>query len=445
MKPPTWTDAGKQAGVHGISRPCASDESGAVPDVHAGPRVRAATIKDFLKRSALVCLIVVVGACLLLALQALSKAPGVFLDFENFYTAGMILHRGYAKELYDLPLQEKIERRTAPQAPFQPFVHPPPEVLLFLPLARFPFHTAFLLWSGFNLVLLAFGLYCLRHTRSKLNSDGLLLWAVIIVPLVAAPLALGQDSLLLLPIFLLAFFALKRGQERAAGLILGVGLFRFEIMLPFIFIFFLRRRWKVLTGFLGAAIVGLFVSLALVGGAGLVGYGELLMSVGSSNGGVYGTAAELTLMPDIRGLLHMLVGGALPGPYLFLLSVLGSLLLLCWAAWKFSSISAPDDQGFTLQFCLGTVVALLASYPLFNHELTPLILVAYLGLAHEHTAGARGILRGRSGTALLLLFSLLLVIGPDFGLRALGVVTIVLLGFCAWLSQEISTLRIRAA
>ncbi|HVB99350.1 MAG TPA: hypothetical protein VNJ12_08490, partial [Candidatus Dormibacteraeota bacterium] len=78
----------------------------------------------------------------------------------------------------------------------------------------------------------------------------------------------------------------------------------------------------------------------------------------------------------------------------------GTLLLLFWAAWEFRHVSDPANSSFDLEFSLATVAALLASYHLFVHELTPLIVTGFL-------------------------------------IRSFSVLFIVLLGLMVWLSQEI--------
>jgi len=49
------------------------------------------------------------------------------------------------------------------------------------------------------------------------------------------------------------FHLLKNGRDFRAGAILGLGLFKFQFIVPFALIFLLRRRWKFMRGFVATA------------------------------------------------------------------------------------------------------------------------------------------------------------------------------------------------
>src|SRR5207247_2806967 len=52
----------------------------------------------------------------------------------------------------------------------------------------------------------------------------------------------GQDSLILLLMFACAFISLKRGWPFWAGLLLGLGLFRFRLVVQFMFLLGLHKQ-----------------------------------------------------------------------------------------------------------------------------------------------------------------------------------------------------------
>jgi hypothetical protein len=396
---------------------------------------------SIVKRLALVALAGIALACLLFMLNVMVHDRSGTLDFANFYTAGRILHQGSGKHLYDLALQEKVEREVAPGGPFLPYYHPPFEAWFFAAFAFFSYPHAFLLWALMNLVLLALIAWLLRFTGYRLGSEGHLVWLAICLPLVTGVLVLGQDSLFLAPAFLLGYLALKRRRDFAAGLALGLGLFRFEILLPFAFVFLLRRRWKVVAGFSAAGLVALGASVAAVGWAGIVRYVEALVAVGGA-ASHWATGADASTMPSLRGGLIALLGPAFPHALLFPLVLAGTLALLGWAAWQFQSIARPGDPAFDLEFSLAAVAALLSSYHIFIHELTPLIAVGFLMLGYEGKRPRQGWLGNRRGTALLLLLVAVFAIGGAvFHFRGFSVLFVVLLGMMVWLTQEIRNLR----
>lgn len=388
---------------------------------------------------------------LLLALLAIAVAGIFFLlrsavgnpkrtpDFVGFYAAGTILRHGAARNLYNLPLQRKIQRQLAPHGQFLSFDHAPFEAVLFEPFTYLSLTQAFMLWSALNLLLLALVFFLLRYTGSRLSAESWLAWVAAWFVPVAEAVAVGQDSIFLALVFLAAFLALKKRRDFVAGLALGAGLYRFEILLPFAFIFLLRKRSKLLTGFFAACAAWFLGSLAVVGLSGLRDYLEVLLIVGRTSGSNT-NGVIVRMMPSLRAALVAFLGGKLPALGLFLIVLVGTVLLLGWAAWKFTSVANPADRVFDLQFSLAVVAALLASYHLFAHELTPLIPVAFLVLGYENQARRERRLSVAKSTSLLLLCFLMF---PAAGITIHGVSALffVLVGLAVWLSLEIAALR----
>lgn len=381
-------------------------------------------------------------ACLFFMLQFVVTRSGASLDFIGPYTAARIVHQGSARRLYDLHLQRELESQFVPGGRFLPFDHPPFEAWLYLPLARLPYSQAYLIWAAFNLLVLAGVFYFLRFTGFQMDSDSRLVWLATCFPLVTGALVLGQDSLLLVPVFLFAFLMLKRRQDVIAGLALGSGLFRFEILLPFALIFLLRRRWKVLAGFSVMALAALLVSVPLVGWSGLVGYGKVLVNVGRVTGSA-ANGVNVATMPTLRGALAAFSGGAISPTWLFALAMAGSLLLLVWAASVFRHVAKAESPAFDLEFSFAVIAALLASYHVFAHELTPLIVIAFLILHSESVRHRNLRLLERRGAALLLLFVLVMVVGGAVGFRDYSVLFVVLAGMMISLWRDLAEIENR--
>ncbi|MDE3136672.1 MAG: DUF2029 domain-containing protein [Acidobacteriota bacterium] len=377
-------------------------------------------------------------AVLALQLGQLATDRSGTLDFANFYVAGEIVRQGQSAHLYDIKLQREIERRISPGGPAIPYAHPPFHALPFALLAGLSYPHAFIVWGGLNLLVFALILYLLPRTGSRLQGNGFLVWLAVCTPLVAGVLLLGQDTLFFAIIFILAFLALKKKRDHLAGFVLGLGLFRFEIMLPFAFVFLLRRRWKVLAGFAMASLVAFLASLALVGWQGLLDYAHLLMEVGRATGNE-ANGVTVATMPTLRGAASTFFSGLIPAHFMFPLVLLATLALLGWAAWEFKSVAKPEAPAFDLEFSLAVIAALLASYHMFVHELTPLFLIGFLMLGHEAALPRESALGNRRGAALLLIFAVVYGVGGAvFHFRAFSVVAIILLGMMVWLSQEIS-------
>ena len=83
-------------------------------------------------------------------------------DFLAFYTAGTFVRTGHAAQLYDLDAVRTFEREMVkreglelPESAFGPFWNPPLFAWVFAPLAKLPYHTAWLIWTGFNVLCFA--------------------------------------------------------------------------------------------------------------------------------------------------------------------------------------------------------------------------------------------------------------------------------------------------
>src|ERR1017187_8626586 len=103
-------------------------------------------------------------------------------DFASFYTAAEILHDGRGRQLYDLNLQEEVQRSVIPAAVKErgailPFNHPAFEAVMFLPLVAFSYRTAYLIWFSVNIGLLAAVILIIRKNLLFLGQLPLYLWA----------------------------------------------------------------------------------------------------------------------------------------------------------------------------------------------------------------------------------------------------------------------------
>lgn len=321
----------------------------------------------------------VAGSVLLIgALLWADNLPGITeTDFSVTYIGARMVHLGIGPRLYDLSEQKKIKESLQIGGKTLIFEHPPFEALLLSPLGGLSFRTAYLIW-GLVSIVVWLSLPFLLRPYLHLPADHLsyaLLW-LLFAPLWIT-LYVGQSSLLMLLLYSLAFLFLKRGQEFRSGVAIGLALFKFQFALPFIFIFLLRRKWKVIQGFtLTAAILG-GLSLATVGAGGISSYIRLLTAVTSHPDSLsYGAAVD---MATIQGFMHAAFGRVL-NPYLSLLCVTSvSGLLLFWTArnWNGGEL-ARDSGGDDLMFATAVVVSLLTGFHMFTHDLSPMLVSMFL-------------------------------------------------------------------
>jgi hypothetical protein len=335
---------------------------------------------------ALACLFA--ATCILAMVYLLSMDRAVLWDFEAFYVAGIILRTAGPSHLYDVALQQKLSTSLYPGHPpvFLSYNHTPLEALLFWPLAGLSYGMAFYAWFSVTVLVLVAAVYALRFCDRSLPYPYSILFAVVIAKVGTLPLSVGQDTAFLVLVVVGGLLLLQRGREGAAGAVLGLGLYRFEVMLPLLAIFALRRRWRLVAGAAAVAALGLLASWALVGTAGLRAYVHVLLMSGQVHGGWGGVIVPY--MPNLRGLLVVLLGGLLPPRLLEAVIVLASVALLLWAARECRGLDHPADPCLPLHYSIAITAALLASYHLFPATLVPLVLVAFVALTEPSSPPA---------------------------------------------------------
>ena len=323
------------------------------------------------------------GVVLLLgALLWSDKKPQVEkTDFSVTYIGGRMVYLGLGPKLYDLAEQKKLKDSLLKDSEPLIFEHPPFEALLLSPLGALPYQTAYFVWGLINIAIWV-ALPWLLRPYAPVPKEPLAyftLW-ILFAPLGTA-LFEGQTSLLVLLLYSLSFICLKRGRDFQSGLALGFALFKFQFVVPFALIFILRRKWSFLKGFLSTATVLAVLSLAAVGGQGLLSYIHLLTSVASNpDNSSYGAVVG---MATVEGFVHAVFGGILGRSVSFLVVAAISGLLVLWAAKKWSDAEKANDQrGCDLAFAASVVVSLVTGFHMFTHDLSPLMLAMLLVAAH---------------------------------------------------------------
>ncbi len=384
--------------------------------------------------------------------QALAGIRMGLPDFCIFYTAGKIVGSGQGARLYDNVLQQSVQTEFAPEGVARrgsilPYNHLPFEALLFAPLTAVSFVAAYSIWFAVNLGIL-FAIACLlRRDLEHLRVFPLWLWilaAPAFLPILIALLQ-GQDSIVLLFGYVMALRALWRGSEFSAGAWLALGLVKYHLLLPFLFVFLWRRRTRVLAGFLAvAALLGL-ISVAVVGWDGLLSYPGYVLREEHNSRYLWNFSRNNT--PNLRSLLT----GMWPGldneeqkedsPGFRAALVLTSLLLLAAAVRSWPGRIEPASPVFQLAFALNLLMTLLLSYHSFLHDMSILFLMILLvgnvlAGPTRVTTRPRNILLVCCG--LLFLSPLMLVLTS---VRRLWLINLVLILLFAAIYRTLSTVR----
>jgi Glycosyltransferase family 87 len=295
-------------------------------------------------------------------------------DFATFYTAGTLVRRGLGAELYNPAAQWKVQQEFAAEVktrrgPLR-YMRPPFEALLFSVFATWPYATALLLWTGLKLALLSAIPFVV--VPGRFWKEPFPRWAMVVLVLGTFPefmdLLVGQDAPLLAFLFAISFWQLATDKDIGAGFTLGLALFKFQLVIPFVVMLWISGRKRILPGFATSGVVVLAISAAVVGWKGLLEYPGYLLALNQTTG--VGIVPESQI--NLRGLFTLIVGRlSSPGLiYWVLAPVALAAIVYTGLIWrKAGGGSSSLAEGFGL----ATIVALVTSYYTNDYDLLLLI------------------------------------------------------------------------
>lgn len=323
-------------------------------------------------------------------------------DFRVFYTPAYMVRTRQADDIYSFAaIRRNQAERVAADGGAVPFLHPAYETVLFVPLSFLPYRTAYLVFAVVNFAVLGSIYLLLRPRLAGLSHLGpaWLLPALLLgfMPIAFAILA-GQDSLFLLLVLVLAFRRLAVN-EFQAGLLLGLGTFRFQVILPIVALFMLWRGWRLVAGWMATSVTMWCASIVITGTTAQVQYIRLLQQMGSIS-----YWPMLRRMPNIRALFTACGFGTLP---VVVLSVMIFLAI----------VAIGNKHNSRQRLLLAVTTCGLLTYYLFLHDLSILALPIFASM--DDAAGARNWLRLALISAVLPLFAILWFARDHFYIGAL--------------------------
>lgn len=296
-------------------------------------------------------------------------------DFTVFYTAGKMLRQGLRSELYNPRAQQQVQSQFATDSDIRrgplPYIHPPFEALVFMPLTLVPYGTAFVLWSLLNLLMLAMIARLLQNTLPGLRRYRL--WEMIVLFLAFFPVLAnfhqGQDAILLLLIVTMAFRAIEKNSSFASGCWMGLGTFKYHLVLPLFLIFVVWKGRRFLSGFMLVCSAAFLTSLAIVGWRGALQYPAFAWHVVSdpSLGGI-----PFRRLPNLLGLVAGWSPTASIGWKLQMLVLVASVGLVVVV----TRMAKRADNSARFRLCISSaiIVAVLVAYSTNTYDLCLLIL-----------------------------------------------------------------------
>jgi hypothetical protein len=301
-------------------------------------------------------------------------------DFLDCYTAAKIIADGRGSSLYEISTQRAYQagilRSLGTQIHFAGGVllysHPPFAALPYSMLARFSYATAYLIWSIISLSLLLSSLYLLQRTFGCLVQGSLAFFVLAVAAFLPffVVIAQGQNTFLALFFLILALNLVKESKDFPAGIALSIMLVKFQILPVFLLIALIKRRWRVLLGFVAGAVLLISLSLPVFGIGGWSSYFRLLRAMPSFVN-QYGFNVQGGYC--IRGQIYALLFANYPRAAVFLteLIMFAFAILIVWV-WK--GHFPADDAVLDLKLAVTVIVAVLIA-PLINlHDLSFLIL-----------------------------------------------------------------------
>lgn len=301
-------------------------------------------------------------------LHIYSPAMALQSDLRVFYTPGYMLLTGQRKDIYDFSaIRRNQDQKIASDNGAVPYLHPAYELLIFAPLSFLSYRVAYLMWAIVNLAILALVYLLLRQFVPGLTSIGpaWILPALLLgfMPVAFSILA-GQDSLLLLVILVLVFRRIQRN-ELEAGILLGLGMFRFQVLLPIVALFLIWRSLKFVIGWAVGSIVVLSLCVAITGIAAQIKYAILLRQMADVSSWLL-----VRRMPGLRALFVASGMGVIP-------------LLLVYAAIFAAAAWVGGRQAARQRLLFAILTSTLITYYLFMHDMSILLLPLILGISES--------------------------------------------------------------
>jgi len=309
--------------------------------------------------------------------QQRARIAAGYGDFSALYTSGLMLRQGKGRLLYDRHEQWTAQQEFAPHVDIRqgpmPFIRPPFEALVFLPLTYFSYPVALAIWSLVKVVLLWLSVRMLPRSQPFTRIYPSWLEAALCLGLFPVFLDLfqGQDAILLLLIAAAVLNRLQSGKDAVAGLLLALGLFKFLLVAPIAIMLWLAGRARISAGFLPGAAVLVALSCVISGVSVLSVYPRYLLSLNRATGVGVVTAQS---MPNLRGLLTAFLGRApYPGAiHWLLLPAAIAAIVLTARLWR--PLVNTGFPGLASGYCLALLAAILTSYYAYSYDMTLLII-----------------------------------------------------------------------
>jgi len=306
-------------------------------------------------------------------------------DFVVFYSAAKIITAGDGAELYDVERQQaEIDQVVGYDSFPLRFAYPAFFALLFVPLSALPYLWAFgLALAGMTATLVGAVLILRSVSLTVRRFPLLIVLALLAYQPVVSQLFSGLNVGLTLLCLSGAYAALMRKRNHAAGIWLGLLLFKPQIALPLLGLLAWRRQWRTVISTAVTGSVLTLVAAVFVSPIWPLRFAQLVL------GSEYRMNER-----ECCGRYHvsLLEGVAiwfpnLPGLKVLIAAIGVAAVVLTLRAW-----SSPDlfDDQFPFRFGLALGIALALSPHALFYE-TTLLIIPIVALVDSWVEGQDGI------------------------------------------------------
>jgi hypothetical protein len=301
-------------------------------------------------------------------------------DYFYYYCVSRLVNSGQGGQIYDLNKLGLLERSLA--APVRvpggviPNVYPPFFALLTAPLAALPYSTGYVFWLALNCVVFGAALAFALHS-SELRGRARFGFGAIALLSLPALIALlqGQVSMVLLGLFVLTYRAARSGHDTVAGAALAFTLIKPQYVIPFLLLFALMRRSRILAAFGVTAALLVLAPLPILGAGVVGGYAHSLVDATHWGAQVGGFAPRWNR--SFAGFTQLLFPSGVATSVALGLDILTLGLLVRIVRLR---------RSFELSFAACVVAALLISQHVLIHDLVLLLLPVTVLIANRRAA-----------------------------------------------------------
>lgn len=303
-------------------------------------------------------------------------------DFRTWYAAAYMVRTGQAQDIYDMRKLQDVKESLVPLGhPLMQPAHLAFEAALLVPLTYLGYRPAYTLFTAVNLIIVGWCIVALSARFHVLSAR----WKYFVPALficffpISRAITQGQDSVLLLAAFIAADILLSAKHDFAAGIFLGMGFTKFQIVLPIALLFLLWGRRKVFCGAAVAAASVLVSSFVIVGPHAVHQYWEIIAGM-SFRLRTVDDALRYAISPrtmlNIRGLLSALLAHWASHWFTQAIIAISSVALFVYAAKGHPSLA------------LAISASALVSYHLLAHDAAMLIIpILYCLNSYSRFAG----------------------------------------------------------